>query len=288
MKLISTLLDAIARPCCIECNAPLVSGSGPLCPPCRRRLPWWRVVDGCPRCGTPQAMHAGNRHGPSDYAFGEDASAEDAFEGCSGCLMEGSPLHLCRALVRYEGPVRRWIPGFKSARSPFGPGVAIRLAVDHLAAELARRIREETTARPDLIVSIPLHPRRQRSRGFNHVDPIARRIAQGLARPWVPDLLERLHDTREQARLVGRERRENMRGAFRTTDRLAAATSIWLIDDVLTTGSTLDAAGDALLEAGALEVRALTLAATLPRRRARKPRASYHAAPANDRSDGSS
>jgi ComF family protein len=202
--------------------------------------------------------------------------------------MEGSSLHHCRALARYEGPIRRWIPGFKNARSPFGPSTAIRLAVDHLAAELARRVSRETATRPDLIVSVPLHPRRRRWRGFNHVDPIAQRIAQGLARPWVPDVLERLRDTRDQAGLaVGRERRENMRGAFRATHRLAATTSIWLIDDVLTTGSTLEAAGDALLEAGALEVRALTLAATLPGRRAASPRSAYHSAPGKDRSHGS-
>jgi ComF family protein len=201
--------------------------------------------------------------------------------------MEGSPLHHCRALVRYEGPIRRWIPGFKSARSPFGPSIAIRLAVDHLAAELARRIIRETAARPDLIVSIPLHPRRRRWRGFNHVDPIAQRIAQRLARPWAPELLERLRDTRDQAKLVGRERRENVRGAFRVVRRLGAATSIWLIDDVLTTGSTLEAAGEALLETGALEVRALTLASTLPHRRAARPRSAYHPARGNDRSHGS-
>lgn len=278
MNRISIFLDTFARPRCIECDVLLTAGCGPLCPTCNRQLPWWRTVDGCPRCGTPAPIRQ------TADAFGRD---DGVVGGCSGCLMEGSALHACHALIRYEGSVRRWIPGFKSARSPFGPTIALRLVIDHLAVELARRTARETSARPDLVVSVPLHPRRRRWRAFNHVDPIARRIAQHLGGPWLPDALERTRDTRAQATLVGRERRENMRHAFRATRRLGPATHIWLVDDVLTTGSTLDAAADALLEAGALEVRALTIAATLPGGRAAGRRAVYHAAPQNDRSHGS-
>jgi len=209
------------------------------------------------------------------------------FDGCPGCLSEGSALHGCRALVRYEEALRRWIPGFKTARSPFGPAIVIRRAIDHLARELARRVAEETSSRPDLIVSIPLHPRRRRSRGFNQADPIAQRIAAGLDSAWAPDALERVHDTHRQAKLAGRDRRENLRGAFRATARLGTATRVWLVDDVLTTGNTLDAAANTLLEAGVLEVRALTLAATLPRGRAPRRRDPYHAAPGNGRCQNS-
>jgi ComF family protein len=268
MNRISILLDAIVQPRCIECDALLSAGSRTLCAPCNRVLPWWRTVDGCPRCGTQPRVTSSDR----------DDLHRKASEGCAGCLVEGSALHVCRSLLRYQGSVRRWLPGFKAARSPFGPGIAIRLAIDHLATELAGRVGQETQERPDLVVSIPLHPRRRRQRGFNHADPIARRIARILDRPWVPDALERIQDTRSQAKLVGRERHENVRGAFRATPELGAAASVWLVDDVLTTGSTLDAAADALLEAGALEVRALTLAATLPAQWASRRGSAYHGA----------
>lgn len=266
MNAFSILLDAIARPRCIECDAPRSTGSGPLCSPCSRGLPWWRAADGCPRCGSQPCLSP---------TIGQDVY-RDASQGCAGCLVEGSALHFCRSLVRYQGSVRRWIPGFKSAKSPFGPSIAIRLAIEHLATELASRVGNETRQRPDLIVSVPVHRRRIRQRGFNHVDPIARRIARVLDRPWAPNALERRHDTQSQAKLVGRERHENVRGAFSATDQLGGAKVIWLVDDVLTTGSTLDSAADALLEAGAVEVRGLTLAATLPPRWASADGSAYH------------
>jgi ComF family protein len=177
--------------------------------------------------------------------------------------------------VRYEAPIDRWVPAFKDAAGPFGPATPVRLAIETLADELARRVAGETTQRPDLVVSIPLHPCRRRQRGFNHADPIAKRIARELNRPFSPLLLERIRDTQRQVSLVGQERRANVRGAFRSTTPLAATTHVWLVDDVLTTGSTLEAAAEALLEAGAFEVRALTLAATLPPRRAPRRKGPY-------------
>ncbi len=262
------------QPRCIECEEILSSNYGPLCVRCQQMLPWWRRVDGCPRCGNSRPSIASAEH------------AEDgpSYDGCGDCLAEGSALHACTTLARYEGPLRRWIPGFKNARGPFGPSIPIRLAVNHLATMLANRAVAEISERPDLIVAVPLHRRRIRHRGFNHVDPIAERIARTIEVPCRRDALTRHRDTSSQAQLVGRARRENVRDAFRATRRLGRATRVWLVDDVLTTGSTLDAAANALLEAGCAEVRALTLAATLPARRAEKSGATYHAAPSNGRS----
>ena len=122
-------------------------------------------------------------------------------------------------------------------------------------------------------MGIPLHPLRRLRRGFNHIDPVASRIATELGVQWAPGWLRRRRATPHQVGRLARARSRNVSGAFVAGNGIPYDARIWLVDDVLTTGSTMEAAADALLEAGALEVRGLTIAATLPRARQRPLRA---------------
>lgn len=192
---------------------------------------------------------------------------EAGADGCPGCLADGSALHACHALLRYEGPARLWVPGFKRRHGPFGPPPALAVAIAFLARQLADQLWHRNAEPPDRIVPVPLHPRRRRERGFNHAESIARPLARALGRPCQPELLVRIRPTLAQASLRGEARRDNVRSAFRSRTLLGPGLRIGLVDDVLTTGQTLEAAAEALLEAGAGEVVGLTIAATLPPRR---------------------
>jgi len=112
-----------------------------------------------------------------------------------------------------------------------------------------------------LIVPVPLHPRRRRERGFNQSELIARELARRADTSVAPDALVRRQDTAPQTGLSAASRRANVRGAFAVRQRArVSGRTVVLVDDVFTTGATAHACARALREAGAAEVRLLTMA----------------------------
>jgi ComF family protein len=114
--------------------------------------------------------------------------------------------------------------------------------------------------RIEAIVPVPLHPARQRERGFNQAALLARELAGYLQCPVVEDVLMRSKPTTPQVGLDPAERRANVRGAFGCADGSLAGSCVLLVDDVYTTGSTLEAACTALFRSGVRSVWAYTLA----------------------------
>lgn len=132
---------------------------------------------------------------------------------------------------------------------------------DWMVSAIARQKMLSNESSP-IFVPVPLHPRRLRERGFNQADLLARRVTAILAMSYEPQALERIRYTGSQVKSHSRwERLDNMHDAFICPDASRCANrDIVLVDDVCTTGATLDACARALKEAGARTVSAFVLA----------------------------
>ena len=128
-------------------------------------------------------------------------------------------------------------------------------------AQLLCRFLREKPQSADIVVPVPLFPRRQRVRGYNQSALLAKALARQMKLPVEDHSLARARSTTSQVKTRGvDERRANVRDAFRCRDRALAGKRVLLIDDVSTTGATLDACARALGDSGAASVWALTFA----------------------------
>lgn len=118
----------------------------------------------------------------------------------------------------------------------------------------------------DAILPVPLHPKRLKERGFNQSALLGEQLAQHRKVPLLPTGLERTRDTAHQVSLNAQERQANIKDAFSWQASKSPPARVLLLDDVLTTGATLQACAQALRAAGAQEVRALALGRSRPDR----------------------
>jgi ComF family protein len=133
-----------------------------------------------------------------------------------------------------------------------------------LAAYLLARLDSGDLVLPDLILPVPLHRRRTAQRGFNQATEIARPLANALQVPLCRDGCRRVRDTSEQTRLDASARVKNTRDAFRASEAMAGK-HVVVVDDVITTGSTVQSMAVALRDAGAREIQIWTVARTVSR-----------------------
>lgn len=192
---------------------------------------------------------------------------------CAGCARLGALLcqNCCAELVPYPAEPHHLPPTLEDARIAFLFQSPLREAVHQFKYQKMRRmarplgalLASHLTAHPlevDALLPVPLHPDRLAERGFNQAEALASEVARIMHLPLVTEGLVRVRMTEQQARLDARSRRENMRNAFQWRGTSAPPRRILLVDDVLTTGATLDGCAGALRNAGAEAVYGLALA----------------------------
>ena len=222
-----------------------------------------RALDGisrlpiCPRCWVDAAPLAeeglcnlcGLPAGPADIVVFQ----------CASCIEHPPRFALARSYGEYGGALRELVHLLKyDSMIPLAKPLGERLA--SVAENPAWR---EEFASCQAVAAVPLDPVRLRSRGYNQAELLARVVARLLGLPLLPArAFRRVRSTATQAGLTRPQRRENVRGAFEAQSAAVKDRRILLVDDVMTTGATLDSCAAALRAAGASRVLALCVART--------------------------
>ncbi len=228
------LVSLFYPPFCAGCAGP-VEGEDYLCAKCREKAP--RLLPPfCAKCS---------------QSFCGDISGVFT---CANCADRSLHFDAAVSAYRSRGVVRKLIHEFK-----YGRQIHLR---HQLGQWLSEALKDPRLAgrRFDLIVPVPLHPARQRERGFNQAELLATALHHLTHRP-MSRVLQRTRYTTTQTQFDRSERMENLRGAFRLRrGSNVQGLRMLLVDDVLTTGSTLSECGLTLKDGGALSVHAVTVA----------------------------
>ena len=225
------------RTCAVSsCARPSDRPNRHLCSRCFASLPFLEAGGECSTCGMP--VPAETHH---EFV-------------CETCLTDRPAFDRARSALRYAGAAEELVQSFKYRH-------ALQLAEDFgdmLEATLRAKFEH---AAVDVVMPVPLHPHRFRERGFNQSELLAETLAKRIDRRLDVRSLIRRRDTEHQARISGQARRSNLNAAFAVTHpEYVRGRTILLIDDVMTTGTTLSGCAKTLRDVGAARIWCLTLA----------------------------
>ncbi|MCU5771876.1 DNA utilization protein GntX [Erwiniaceae bacterium BAC15a-03b] len=221
--------------CCWLCLMPTALHQQGICSLCYRQLP--ASPSSCPRCGLPAAS------GDVD---------------CGRCLLRPPPWQALVAVTNYQPPLSLLVRQFKFQQIT---ALSVMLARLILLSWLQQR-RTRQLVRPEIVLAVPLHQRRAWRRGFNQADLLARKLAYWIGSDYSAQGLRRVRAADLQHQLSARARRKNLRGAFKL-EIAVAGRHIAVVDDVVTTGSTVAEISRLLQAAGAASVQICCLCRTL-------------------------
>ncbi len=170
---------------------------------------------------------------------------------CKKCKKQKPKYKVLRSWGVFQGPLREMIHTLKYQRN-LGMG-------DYFAPILSQAL-ETHGWQIDIVIPVPLNKERLRERGYNQAEVLAKPLAVFINKSHKPKSISRIRNTQSQVGLSLKQRRQNVKGAFMADASSFKGKQVLIIDDVATTGSTLDACTDALLKAGAESVFGLTLA----------------------------
>jgi len=229
-SLFSSVLDYLFPPYCLICESPELYQEGCLiCKSCMGSFPFI-THPFCPRCGKPFLTESDRDH------------------LCGDCLTHEPYYDTVRALGRLEGILKKIIHQFKY-KHKFAMGNILSVLLD------ACPINVINFSSYDLLIPVPLHRSRLRERGFNQAVIVGKVLQNKYKVPMKRMALQRSVYTVPQVKLRGKDRKNNVRNAFKVKDStLVRNKSTLLLDDVFTTGATMNECARVLKDAGAFRV----------------------------------
>lgn len=236
--MLQSLLHLLYPKTCAACGMPAHSG---LCTSCRAEIRVHPDVVCCKTCGK---------------VIMEPTSSGRVAATCKQCLRHPPHYDAARSAAAFSGPVRDLIHAFKYNRSTW-----LRHELSELLAGSV--ITYFNSERIHAVCPVPLNRRKERQRGYNQAALLAEKVAKSIQTTYLPNVLARSRNTPTQTHMSAQERRRNVAGAFQSPAHLRPwvyGRCFLLIDDVMTTGSTLSECAAALKANGAERVLAATVA----------------------------